>query len=154
MPDSQPLAPTFYTQQWAEYGKFIAVPVSAVSSIGYPVNGTQSYAVLTYNIGTSDSGGGSGSTTPSVSAVVNQEIQTNATGTTFVTLTALAAREVTVFNTTGTTIEVRRGGAGVAIKLPDGASKTFDAITNANALSLRRTDTSNTQVTVQYEVRS
>jgi len=115
-------------------------------------NGATTPATLRVTLASDSPGvGGGGTTAPTV---VNAQQITNATGTTFNVLAGVACTAVVLFNTTGTTIEVQRGGAGVALKVPDGVSKTFDGITNANQLGIRRTDTSNTTVTVQYEVRS
>ena len=87
-------------------------------------------------------------------SAANGSVQTSAVGATFVALAAAVAREVEITNQTGTVIEVRRGGAGVAFQLPSGSIKTFAGVSNASDLSLRRTDTSNVQVTLQYEVRA
>ncbi len=80
----------------------------------------------------------------------NASVQTSATGATYVDLTAVRANRVHIFNDTGTIIEVRQGGSGIAVPINDGISFTFSGIANAGALALRRADTSNTQVTVKY----
>ncbi len=82
------------------------------------------------------------------------EIQTAANGTSFVSLPSLKVVDVTIFNASGTTIEVRRNGGGTALKLPDGSCKTFDVLNDQSELGLRRSDASATQVTIQYESRN
>jgi hypothetical protein len=87
--------------------------------------------------------------------------QTSATGSTFVALDAAACISVEIKNTRPTVsglapadIEVRRGGTGATVCIPVGAADEFAGITNANQLQIRRYDQSNTQVTVDYEVRA
>jgi hypothetical protein len=77
--------------------------------------------------------------------------QTAATGASWTALSSQACFECLILNNTGTTIEIRRGGAGTGLPIPSGNAYTFRGITNANQLSIRRVDTSNTQVTVYYE---
>lgn len=78
----------------------------------------------------------------------NLSVTTNATGTTFNAFASQACKQLNISNQTGTTIEVQQGGAGVAFQIPSGAFYTFFGITNANQLAIRRTDVSNTTVTV------
>jgi hypothetical protein len=52
-------------------------------------------------------------------------------------------------NDTGTKLEVQQGGAGAAFPILDGQYFPFFGITNANQISVRRADTSTTQVTVK-----
>lgn len=77
--------------------------------------------------------------------------QTSATGATFVAFADQPANVLVVSNATGTTIEVRYSGAGSAFPVPNLTSYAFMAITNANQLSLRRLDVSNSQVTVSAQ---
>ena len=80
----------------------------------------------------------------------NGSVQTAATGTNYTALAARACRVVHIFNNTGTDIEVRQDGAGVAVPVYAGTYFTFRGIDNANQLAVRRVDTSNTQVTALY----
>jgi hypothetical protein len=82
--------------------------------------------------------------------------QTNATGATFVALDAAACISVEIKNTRpgATDIEVRRGGTGATVCIPAGAADELAGITDASQLQIRRYDQSNTQVTVDYEVRA
>lgn len=82
----------------------------------------------------------------------NAAKQTSASGATFVALDALAAREIEFVNTTGTAIDVRYG-TGVALNVPDGAAMTFSVKANASELQIKRSDSSNTQVTITYNWR-
>ncbi|WP_138994008.1 hypothetical protein [Larkinella sp. C7] len=78
----------------------------------------------------------------------NTSAQTAATGTNYTTFASQVCSQLTLFNNTAAAIDVQQGGAGAAVSVPVGASFTFVGITNANQLGVRRTDTSNTQVTV------
>jgi len=94
------------------------------------------------------------STKPGYLTATIQTATTSATGTNFVQLGNQACESVDICNNTGTTIEYRRNGAGSAMQIPDGATRLIVAITNTNEISIRRTDTSNTQVTVTCEAFS
>jgi hypothetical protein len=91
---------------------------------------------------------------PRATTVVNASQQTNATGATYNTLASYSCYGLEFFNNTGTVVEYRRGGAGVAIPVFNNSSKWVTGITNANEISIRRVDTSGTQVTIAYEVYS
>lgn len=84
----------------------------------------------------------------------NTSVQTSNTGTDWVALASGAATEVTLFNDTGIKLRVSRDAGATYIPLPDGASKTFDGISNANQLSVQRDDQSNSQVTIRGELAS
>lgn len=114
-----------------------------LTALGLPADGTMKWALMVY----------AANVNPPATSVSHGSVQTSAVGTTFVALTPAAATEIVIFNLSGADIEVRRNGAGVALKVPDSTGKSFDTITNASDLSLRRFDTGNTPVTVQYEVR-
>lgn len=89
-----------------------------------------------------------GDSFPTASYQVVLSAQTAATGTNY---TAFASQEcygLVLVNNSGTTVEVRYNGAGVAIPVFTSNYYLFVGITNANQLSVRRVDTSNTQVTV------
>ena len=75
-------------------------------------------------------------------------LTTSATGTNYVTFASTDATKLIISNQTGTTIEVRQGGAGATFLIPTAQIVTLSGIINANQISLRRSDTSNTQVTV------
>lgn len=89
-----------------------------------------------------------GSVTPAMTSGGNISATTNATGTNWTAYGSQACKQLTLSNQSGTTIEVRQGGAGVGLQIPTGAFYTFFGITNANQLEVRRVDTSNTQVTI------
>jgi hypothetical protein len=78
----------------------------------------------------------------------NTSAQTSATGATYVPFASQVCSQLTLFNNTAAAIDVQQGGTGAAVSVPVGASFTFVGITNANQLGVRRTDVSNTQVTV------
>lgn len=85
---------------------------------------------------------------PSMTSGGNISVTTAATGTNWTAFASQALKQLTVSNQTGTNIEFRQGGAGVGFVVPAGAIFTFFGITNANQIEARRTDTSNTQVTI------
>ena len=93
---------------------------------------------------------------------VNSSIPTSASGTIlqlttpnpgtgWMAFTAQACVALDIVNNTGTTIEYRRNATGTAMQIPSGAARMVIGITNANQIEVRRTDTSNTTVTLQAE---
>jgi hypothetical protein len=76
-------------------------------------------------------------------------VQTSATGTNFVTFPAYVCDGVHVINNTGTTLAFKRGSDSATFELPTGSGYSFYGITNANQLSVKRADDSNTQVTIK-----
>lgn len=79
------------------------------------------------------------------------QAQTSATGATFVAFPSQPCKEMQIVNLTGAQIEYCYNGTGNAIGIPTGASKYVLDIQNANQVSIRRSDQSNTQVTVSAE---
>lgn len=79
-------------------------------------------------------------------------VQTSATGATWVDLPSIGTvSKVHLFNDTGTSIDVRAGGAGAALTLPNLTYWTFAGINaSATVLSIRRSDSSGTQVTLKF----
>ena len=94
------------------------------------------------------------SVSPSMSSGVHVSAQTAATGSNWTAFGSQACKQLTVHNNTGTVIEVSVGGTGVGIPIQTGMFYTFFGLTNASALSIRRVDQSNTQVTVQARAES
>lgn len=90
-----------------------------------------------------------GYVTPIMRAGGNTSVQTPATGTNWAPFPQQSCRQLTVVNDTGTALEVRQDGAGVAIPLPTGTFFTFYGIGDASQMEVRRADTSGTQVTVK-----
>jgi hypothetical protein len=83
------------------------------------------------------------------------EAQTDGSdGSTWVAYASQACAVLDLFNNTGTAIEYRRDGAGVAITIPDGLSRQIRGITDADEIEVRRVDQSATQVTVPAEFYS
>lgn len=70
----------------------------------------------------------------------NLSVATNVDGSSFVTFPAQACTQVTVINDTNFSLEVRQGGAGVAVPVLAQSSFSFFGATNANAYSVRRKD--------------
>lgn len=92
----------------------------------------------------------SGSVPVAGSAVI-LALQTANPGTGWATFAAQACTALDLVNNSGTTIEYRRGGTGAAMPIPTGTARMIIGITNANEISIRRVDQSNTQVTIQAE---
>lgn len=86
--------------------------------------------------------------TPIMNSGGNVDLQTNATGATFNAFGSQACSQLTLVNDTGTKLEFRQGGSGVAVPVFDQTSFTVFGIANANEISVRRKDQSSTQVTV------
>lgn len=88
---------------------------------------------------------------PKYSTVTITNLTTDAVGTNFVAFGSLACEILEVVNDTGTDLEYRRGGAGSTMIITTGQTRQIRGITNANAISFKRKDSSNTQVTVRAE---
>jgi hypothetical protein len=80
----------------------------------------------------------------------NDTTQTSAAGSAYVVLAAHPARQVTIVNNTGTSIDVQYVSGGAAFPIPTGSMMTFQGIINSNQLQLKRTDNAVTQVTVAW----
>jgi hypothetical protein len=85
---------------------------------------------------------------PRMAAGGNMEVETSATGTNWVAFETQTCKQLTLVNDTGTAMEFRQDGAGVAIPVADDALFTIFGIENAAQIEVRRVDTSNTQVTL------
>lgn len=145
--------------------RFFSTPVLKITSaLQYPQNATvidirqgQEYLQLAVADITSINGVAQatiGSTLPPLlDALIapapggNLTVQTAATGTNYTAFASTPCSRLTLFNGTGTSLDVQQGGAGANFTIPTGTSFTFDGLTNANQLGVRRTDTTNTQVT-------
>ncbi|AEJ81568.1 gp049 [Erwinia phage vB_EamP-S6] len=91
---------------------------------------------------------------PTYSSVVGVSVATSTTGATWTVFGSQACAAFDLVNDSGTAIEYRRGGAGVAITIPAGASRLITGITNTNQIGVRRVDQSNTAATVKGEAFS
>jgi hypothetical protein len=80
----------------------------------------------------------------------NGSIQTNADGESFVLLEQRYCRRVHIINDTGVDIEVQQDGGGVALPIFAGTGFTFNGVSNANQLAVRRVDQNTAQVEVKY----
>lgn len=85
---------------------------------------------------------------PQLSSGGHISAQTAVSGTAYTAFGAQACKQLTILNGTGVDIGVTVGGAGVEVPVLAGTYYTFFGITNASQLSVRRVDTSTTQVTV------
>lgn len=80
---------------------------------------------------------------------VNLHLTTSAMGATYVAFADTPnINGVDVVNSSGTALEFIIDGAGVSAYLPDNSGTWIGGITNANQISIRRVDVSNTPVTI------
>lgn len=77
------------------------------------------------------------------------EVATSATGANFVPLPAFRATKVTLFNYTGQKIDWRID-SGSFIELNNNLAVVVDGLVGSQQVSVRRTDQSNTPVTVKF----
>lgn len=92
------------------------------------------------------------STIPTYASSIFIAVSTSVSGVTFVNFPSTPCNSLQVENNSGTAIEVRKGGSGVAIAIPSGVGgRYFSGISNANELSLRRVDTGAEQITITAE---
>lgn len=77
-------------------------------------------------------------------------VETSASGADWVPIGAGVSRSVHLHNDTGTTMEVRLGGSGPSIQIAASMGLTIRGIRFLSDVEVRRTDTSNTQVTMPY----
>lgn len=79
----------------------------------------------------------------------NTSTNTNATGGNWAAFGDIPCTQLTFINDTLVDIEFRQDAAGVALPVFDGSVFTIYGITNANQITVRRKDQSNTQVLVK-----
>lgn len=76
----------------------------------------------------------------------NVSVTTNADGTTYESFADQACTQMVISNQTGTVINLRQNG--VDFEMPSGILFTISGMTNANQISVARTDAGTTPVTV------
>jgi hypothetical protein len=86
---------------------------------------------------------------PVMSAGGHVALATAAAGANFTPFAAQVCAQLTICNDTGVTIEIRQGGAGVAIPVFDRTYFTLFGLTNASQIEARRADQAGTSVTVK-----
>jgi hypothetical protein len=91
-----------------------------------------------------------GSATEAHTTIDEESFLTSATGATYVTLANIACAAIQIYNDSVADIEIRRGANTKTLKCFKNSYVVVDGITNANQLSVRRLDVSNTQLTVVY----
>ncbi len=89
--------------------------------------------------------------TETVSSAVILNVTTSATGATYVAFTSQVCNVLEINNFSGTDIEYKRNGAGNSFKIANGTTRKIKGVANANEISIRRVDVSNTQVVVGSE---
>lgn len=90
-----------------------------------------------------------GNDLPASSVFAN--VNTAAVGTNWTAFSAEPCIFCRVHNPNSVAVDVAKGGTGAVITVPGYGSKTFYGVRDLSALSVRRSDTSNTQVQVQAE---
>lgn len=85
-----------------------------------------------------------------VSATI-MSVTTAATGTNWTAFSSQTCHCLDIVNTSAVSIDYRRGATGNAMTILSGSSRLVVGITNANQIDVRRTDTSNTQITIPAE---
>jgi hypothetical protein len=78
------------------------------------------------------------------------ETLTATNGTNWTALASGAARNITVRNRTGTNIDIRKVGETTVLTMATGDDLPLPVLANSSEWEIRRTDTSNTQVTVRF----
>jgi hypothetical protein len=91
---------------------------------------------------------------PNATSVVIMSVTTAATGTNFTAFSSQACNMIDINNTSSVAIEYRRNGAGNTMTILSGSSRLVNGISNASDISIRRVDTSNTQITISAEAYS
>ena len=91
---------------------------------------------------------------PVANSVAVMTLTTAATGTNWTAFSSQACNALDIVNSSSVSIDYRRGGAGNAMTILSGSSRLIVGISNASDISVRRTDTSNTQVTIPAEAVS
>lgn len=82
-------------------------------------------------------------------------VQTAATGSNYTALTSAAGTRITGLNATGTSLTFRRVGTpAVTFAFASAATVDLPLTANANEWEVKRTDDSNTQVTLAYLLHS
>jgi len=88
---------------------------------------------------------------PGAVSVTIMSLTTAATGTNYTAFSSQTCHALDIVNTSSVSIEYRRGATGNTMTILSGSSRLVTGITNANQIDVRRTDTSNTQITIPAE---
>jgi hypothetical protein len=91
------------------------------------------------------------SSVPGAVSATILSLTTAATGTNYTAFSSQTCQALDIVNTSSVAIEYRRGGAGNTMTILSGSSRLVVGISNANEISVRRVDTSNTQITIPAE---
>lgn len=78
-------------------------------------------------------------------------VSTSSTGTQYAALDSAACTQVEIFNDSLRDLEMLATGDTQSVPIPSGRSKLVQAITNADQVSIRRVDQSNTVISVKWE---
>jgi hypothetical protein len=88
---------------------------------------------------------------PLAESAVIMTLTTSSAGTSYTSFSSQTCDALDLTNSSSVAIEYRRGGTGNAMQVLSGASRLIVGISNANAIDVRRVDTSTTQITIQAE---
>jgi hypothetical protein len=77
-------------------------------------------------------------------------VTTNTTGTNFIQLPSTPASLIVLYNRSGVEISWRYGASGQELRIANGIGESIPVVANADEIRLRRTDQSNTSVTINF----
>lgn len=78
-------------------------------------------------------------------------VSTSSSGDQFVALEAGSCRAVDLVNPSQVAVEYRRDGSGAGLTIPAGSARLLIGVSNSNQISVRRSDQSNTPVSLNFE---
>lgn len=90
---------------------------------------------------------------PQFSNTIILTATTQASGTGWTTFDSTKCDTLEILNNSGTVLEYRRNASGNSMKIPDAWVSIIDNISNADQISIRRSDLSTTQVSVSAEAK-
>jgi hypothetical protein len=88
---------------------------------------------------------------PSVRSATVLSVTTSGTGTAYVAFAYSPCTSMDIVNPASVDVEYLRNSTGTAMVIPAGGARLVLGLRNANEVSVRRVDTSATQVTVKAE---
>lgn len=89
-----------------------------------------------------------------VTSAGNLSLTTSSSGSTFTSFSDRVAKQLSITNVSGYQVDVKRNSDTVYQPIPSPGVWTFRGISNANQISVRRTDVSNAQISVIGEWES
>ena len=129
-------------------GVFLAAAVQAGNDT--IVNTTKQPVPVSVVKGTFNVSGSFNPTIPVITSAGNDTtLSNNSDGSQWVVFASHAAKQIMIYNKTGTEVSIRYG-SGTPFPVPDNGVVVWSLINNTNELQFRRSDTANTQVTLYW----